>query len=72
MQFVPPLPSPSPPRSPLIKGDSHDRIKRDEGFKASPYRDTAGKLTVGYGLEFGSRTYFQAYGGLLPAPKLTP
>lgn len=24
-------------------------LKRDEGFRAEPYRDTVGKLTIGYG-----------------------
>lgn len=26
-----------------------DQIKRDEGLRLKPYRDTVGKLTVGYG-----------------------
>ena len=30
-------------------------LKRDEGFRAKPYRDTEGKLTIGYGtlIEYG-------------------
>jgi lysozyme len=26
-----------------------DQLKRDEGFRAKPYRDTKGNLTIGYG-----------------------
>lgn len=26
-----------------------DDLKRDEGFSSKPYRDTVGKLTIGYG-----------------------
>jgi lysozyme len=26
-----------------------DQLKRDEGLKLSPYQDTVGKLTIGYG-----------------------
>ena len=26
-----------------------DQLKRDEGFRAHPYTDTVGKLTIGYG-----------------------
>lgn len=29
-------------------------IKRDEGFKATPYRDTAGLWTIGYGTNIDS------------------
>jgi lysozyme len=35
-------------------------IKRDEGYRASAYRDTVGRLTIGYGF------LIEAPGGLLP------
>ena len=39
---------------PALAHDTHrealiDRIKRDEGWRAKPYRDSVGKLTVGFG-----------------------
>ena len=29
--------------------DLIEDLKRDEGFRSHPYRDTVGKLTIGYG-----------------------
>ena len=32
-----------------------EQVKRHEGFRAKPYRCTAGKLTIGYGLNLEDR-----------------
>ena len=33
----------------MIDASALERVKADEGFRAQAYRDTAGKLTIGYG-----------------------
>lgn len=34
--------------------DLYDQLRRDEGFRQFPYKDTAGKLTIGYGWNLDS------------------
>ena len=41
------------------------RLRVDEGFRATPYRDTVGKLTIGYGLNLDAGITMGEAAGLL-------
>jgi lysozyme len=45
--------------------DLIDQLKRDEGFRAKPYRDTTGHLTIGYGHNLDANGISQEVAALL-------
>ncbi len=47
-----PLPFPANPASLCVIVNLTDQLIRDEGLRLYPYKDTAGKLTIGVGRNF--------------------